>query len=551
MSYLIGNPWKGKPEGLVPTTPPIEAFNLPQPQSHGGVSGSYDNESCLSSLHMTSASQQGIRDSDDVNRNYEKQYSNLQTNMRRYLNTSFRRCSECFRTDISESDLDLNQFSKLSRQWTEFTYEYRWYIIACWIAFIWPLGAFCYPRFTKSTSSEFSPVPGSLSFQADQIFKDAFDVPLTIRLPAIMLLEQISSNISTSYFDNNYYDSISNRFSPWPNFDFSEPTFENQLLLEDRCNSTTTTSLIDGHSELYNSTRYFVFSFKEHLEELIYSYGPNPKVNGMSSTIYEHESTRAKIEQDGEVDEVMGYITSDVKLSTYIKVNSFYGAEQQQLYSLARRQFASSSGNLTYVKIDYATPTVKNMREFLQEMTTYAEDHVPRGVKVSFTGIHFFQDDILAGAKADVKRMDTIVLPLALIILAIVLGNLPVMAIPLFTIISATLLSSIIMYPVAMLIQVTQFTQSLMSSLIISMSIDYSLFLLARCIEDLAQPRLDLCPTEFELLKRKAINTMLEYSGHTIIASGVTLCCCFLGLLFLPLAMLKRYCELKSTITSN
>jgi RND superfamily putative drug exporter len=196
---------------------------------------------------------------------------------------------------------------------------------------------------------------------------------------------------------------------------------------------------------------------------------------------------------------------------------------------------------------------VLSIHGLISSLTNYATDNVPAGVNVSFTGIHFFQDDILAGAKSDVKHMDSIVLPLALIILALVLGNLPIMIIPLFTIASATFLSAIVMYPVALLMQVTQFTQSLMSSLVISMSIDYSLFLLARCIEELSRQRasntgagngsvaghhVSVVQGRDET-KRDAIATMLEFSGHTIIASGVTLCCCFLGLLFLPLAMLR------------
>lgn len=61
------------------------------------------------------------------------------------------------------------------------------------------------------------------------------------------------------------------------------------------------------------------------------------------------------------------------------------------------------------------------------------------------------------------------------------------------------------MYPVAeYMTQVTQFTPSLMMSLIIAMSIDYSLFLLSRYIED------------FVKLQDKSITIadMIQYSGR-------------------------------------
>lgn len=65
-----------------------------------------------------------------------------------------------------------------------------------------------------------------------------------------------------------------------------------------------------------------------------------------------------------------------------------------------------------------------------------------------------------------------------------------------------------------------------MTSLTLAMSIDYSLFLLSRYLEDTSN-------------KDNAIRRMLQYGGHVLLLSGLTLMFTFLVLIFLPLAMLK------------
>lgn len=86
-----------------------------------------------------------------------------------------------------------------------------------------------------------------------------------------------------------------------------------------------------------------------------------------------------------------------------------------------------------------------------------------------------------------------------------------------------------IMYPVACVIQVADFAPSVMVSLAIAIRIDYSFFLLSRVAEQLAEGN-DM---------DDSIKEMLTTAGHTIIASGTTLCFCFLCLLFLPMEILK------------
>jgi len=156
---------------------------------------------------------------------------------------------------------------------------------------------------------------------------------------------------------------------------------------------------------------------------------------------------------------------------------------------------------------------------------------LPASVTAQITGIEYFQQDILAGVESDLSSMDTFILPLSLLILAVVLGSIKIMIIPVLTIFTTIIFSFGIMYPIARATQVVSFTSSVMMSLTIAMSVDYSLFLLSRLIEVYTITN-DI---------HKSLTSTLTHAGHTIIASGTTLCLCFAGMLLFPMEVRIRY----------
>ena len=187
----------------------------------------------------------------------------------------------------------------------------------------------------------------------------------------------------------------------------------------------------------------------------------------------------------------------------------------------------SAAGSSTFVYTLYTCHIDDN---FLDDVKDYVGDSVPSTYATGgCTGIELFQKDTLAGVETDLSKMDRIVLPLALVILAVVLGNLPLMIVPILTIVTTICSEFTIMYPVALSMQVVSFTPSVMMSLTIAMSIDYSLFLLSRASEQIAKGN----------TVDNSIKEMVTTAGHTIIASGTTLCFCFVGMLFFPMEMLK------------
>ena len=223
----------------------------------------------------------------------------------------------------------------------------------------------------------------------------------------------------------------------------------------------------------------------------------------------------------------------DCQKEPWLQVTSYYSLLDENLHWLSKT-LTTSSGDTVLLSVQFllpnnATNTRERVYQLMDVVQDYGNSHVPKNCTVSYTGIKWFQSDLMKATKTDLRRMDAIVLPLALVLLGIVLPNARpslVWIIPLITMISTVFCWSIIMSLVAQHIQITQFTPSIMTSLTLGMGIDYTLFLLSRYLED-------------TLDKTDAIRRMLQHGGHVVLLSGLTLMCTFLGLCFLPLAMLK------------
>lgn len=81
--------------------------------------------------------------------------------------------------------------------------------------------------------------------------------------------------------------------------------------------------------------------------------------------------------------------------------------------------------------------------------------------------------------------MDGIVLPLALALLSVLLRSIRLLVLPILCIAISALVTFSIMYGITFIFDIVSFAPSLMMSLLIAMSIDYSLFLLSRYREEL------------------------------------------------------------------
>eukprot|EP00053_Salpingoeca_punica_P017212 m.165058 g.165058 ORF g.165058 m.165058 type:complete len:848 (+) comp17149_c3_seq7:3642-6185(+) len=153
----------------------------------------------------------------------------------------------------------------------------------------------------------------------------------------------------------------------------------------------------------------------------------------------------------------------------------------------------------------------------------------PATQRARITGGMAFGRDVTEGTERDLLFMDGIGFPIALLVLALVLRSFRLLIIPVMNISASILTSFLIVYGVAQRMSIISFAPSLMMSLTIAMSIDYSLFQLTRYREEL----------KMGSNINEAVLHMLQHSGHTVLVSGSTLMACFFGLMIFPVVVLR------------
>ena len=148
---------------------------------------------------------------------------------------------------------------------------------------------------------------------------------------------------------------------------------------------------------------------------------------------------------------------------------------------------------------------------------------------VEIAGPQVFLQAAQDGVKEDMKKMDEISLPLALLIFLGMLRSVRLLLLPMLNIAIVVCSAFTLMYPISLHMSVGSTVPSLMLSAAIATSIDYSLFLLSRFREELSNGR----------TPQRAVEIMMSAAGHTVLVSGTTLALCFAGLAGLPIEMLR------------
>ena len=142
----------------------------------------------------------------------------------------------------------------------------------------------------------------------------------------------------------------------------------------------------------------------------------------------------------------------------------------------------------------------------------------------------------------DMKRMESIMLPIVLLIFLYVIRNIVLMVIPLINLVIIFLTTFASIYPIAKYITYFSISPCLNLTLIVAMSVDYSLFLLSRFSEEI---RKNQSYTE-------AVKLMFRHSGRIIVTSGFVLICSFASCCFYSVTVVQTLgygCILTLTFT--
>lgn len=222
---------------------------------------------------------------------------------------------------------------------------------------------------------------------------------------------------------------------------------------------------------------------------------------------------------------------------------SFVTLEEEGLSSA---QLISPDGRATLLSwsINDLHPEGKNARAFgkrgAEVLDNKAAEFLPAGVLLGSASMSQMTDLAVEAAEYDMGRMDGIALPIAVIVLWFIVKSGRLMIIPLINMGASAALSFGLMYLIGLVSVVEMSTSSLMMSILIAMSVDYSLFLLTRFREELLYESEagNLNGNPDKVIARVVVK-MMETAGCTILLSGSTLTSSFLVVAFFPVELIS------------
>eukprot|EP01065_Artemidia_motanka_P016027 TRINITY_DN1975_c0_g4_i1.p1 TRINITY_DN1975_c0_g4~~TRINITY_DN1975_c0_g4_i1.p1 ORF type:complete len:1047 (+),score=424.53 TRINITY_DN1975_c0_g4_i1:90-3230(+) len=189
-----------------------------------------------------------------------------------------------------------------------------------------------------------------------------------------------------------------------------------------------------------------------------------------------------------------------------------------------------------------STNVAKRMQSILDEHGALVADSNAQGTPL---GLPSFMDTIVSSAEQNLGTIDAISIPLAMCVLAYVLRSWRLLVLPLVNMGATAAVSFGVMSLVADHMNVNSVAPSLMMSILVAMSIDYSLFLLSRYRDEIRRrmPRAtDPEPSTLAGVPRwriECVEKMVGKSGETISVSALTLGVCFLALLIFPMNFIQ------------
>jgi uncharacterized membrane protein YdfJ with MMPL/SSD domain len=170
----------------------------------------------------------------------------------------------------------------------------------------------------------------------------------------------------------------------------------------------------------------------------------------------------------------------------------------------------------------------KDVLAFISELTD--DPAVPKGFYLGATGLAVISDESLSTILRDMGSSDVVVVPLALLCVGVMVKSWRLLGITLVNFLTSFALSFSATNVVAQFgFKISTMAPALMSSVLLALSIDYSLFLLTRYAEEISNGK----PV------REAVELAILFAGHTIVGSGSTLCLCFAALMFFPLQLIS------------
>ncbi len=185
---------------------------------------------------------------------------------------------------------------------------------------------------------------------------------------------------------------------------------------------------------------------------------------------------------------------------------------------------AGKDGRTTYITVAFSQdPTLANFQKL-----------IPTGAqpaKAYLTGAQAFSDAFTNISLSDTDTTKRDVLPLVLIVLLVAFGTLLAALLPLALALVAVPVALAVIATIALHTEINSYVISIVTSVGLGISIDYSMFLVRRFREELAGGR----------SVRDAIGWMVATSGESILFSGLAVIIGFCGLLLMGISFMSSF----------
>lgn len=136
--------------------------------------------------------------------------------------------------------------------------------------------------------------------------------------------------------------------------------------------------------------------------------------------------------------------------------------------------------------------------------------------------------DLDVNASDDLLRAERIGIPLTLIVLLIVFGAPIAAGLPLVLAMGTIAITLAVLYALSIVMPVSVFAQNAVTMVGLGIGVDYALFLVSRCREELSRG------TSF----RSAVEIAANQAGHVVLVSGLAVCTGFLALFLVHIRFL-------------
>eukprot|EP00475_Leptophrys_vorax_P024825 TRINITY_DN3440_c0_g1_i1.p1 TRINITY_DN3440_c0_g1~~TRINITY_DN3440_c0_g1_i1.p1 ORF type:complete len:936 (-),score=215.39 TRINITY_DN3440_c0_g1_i1:45-2573(-) len=200
-----------------------------------------------------------------------------------------------------------------------------------------------------------------------------------------------------------------------------------------------------------------------------------------------------------------------------------------------RGSFANADRSALTTAIEYQMDGVHSItqvvRDFLAQFKPNCSSAAAAQYNADVTGFEAMLLDLNGSIESDTTLMDSIAVPIALFIFWFFLKNIKMLLLPLAAMLTSILYSSALMYPISTQLNVSTLAPTIMSSMCLAVSTDYTLFLLTRFNEE-RQTGKDI---------DTSVANMIYFAGHVIITSGMTLAVTFAAMLFYPTVFLQSF----------